>query len=109
MKFETDIRYYRELFRLREMRQRDKYDYFYGPYCEDRIMQQRINFNRMRRNKKKNILLEMRKNQLPRSRTASLDETNFDMFCCEEDLMVASDSDEPDATGVVRGNPHDHE
>lgn len=37
-KFETDLRYYRELFRLREMRLRDKYDFFWGPYCDDSVL-----------------------------------------------------------------------
>ena len=30
--FETDLKYYRELFRLRDMQERNKYDYFWGPH-----------------------------------------------------------------------------
>ena len=61
MQFETDIKYYRELFRLREMRQRDKYDYFWGPFCEDGMLASRINFNRIKRLKKRRAILLKRK------------------------------------------------
>ena len=51
-RFETDLRYFAGLFRVREKTYRDKYDYFYGPFCKDQMLAQRINYNRIQRVKR---------------------------------------------------------
>ena len=52
MRFEVDLRYHREFFRLREIAMRDKVDFFWGPFCEDRLLSKRINKNRVKRARK---------------------------------------------------------
>lgn len=37
-RFETDLRYYAGLFRVREKSCRNKYDYFFGPFCDDKML-----------------------------------------------------------------------
>lgn len=108
-KFETDLRYYRELFRLREMRQRDKYDFFWGPYIEDTVLAQRINFNRIKRHHKRKVLLAKRVAAAKAGQGPLPSARSFDKICCDEDLVCPSDSDEQDVSGVVRGNPYDLE
>jgi len=47
-KFQNDLSFFREWFRSRESRLKGKYDYFYGPLCEDPKEARRINQSRPR-------------------------------------------------------------
>lgn len=52
VRFEVDLRYHREFFRLREIAMRDKIDFFWGPFSKDRLLSRRINQNRLKRQRK---------------------------------------------------------
>lgn len=51
--FETDLKYFREWFRIQEKNNKDKYDYFYGPLEPDELKRKEINQKRLDRVKKK--------------------------------------------------------
>lgn len=51
--FETDLKYFREWFRLHERENRDKFDYFYGPLDPDDQRSRDINRKRLERVKKR--------------------------------------------------------
>ena len=48
-KFENDLIYFREWFRMREESLRDKYDFFYGPLSDDEEAIVKINHQRLKR------------------------------------------------------------
>lgn len=99
--FETDLKYYRELFRLREIAQREKYDFFWGPFADNKLLAKRINFNRMQRRRRK---MKRMNDRLARGLTPGKSAKN------DNDSDVSrSESDEQDVNGVVRGNPYDLE
>jgi len=97
MSFNTNLKYYRELFRLREIKDRDKFDFFWGPKSNNRYLSARVNFNRIKRMKRQ----QMNEKRKRMGQHLQAEE--------KESMCSSSSEDEQDVNGVVRGNPYDLE